>query len=577
LQGIAAKGKAMTNSELTAPISATDQAPHEPADVRAAIPQWLRVVIALVIALGIFFRFYHLDRKVLWEDEVYATVHMMGYTEGEIVQASPKFTAASDLQKYFAPPKLRPGDITDVIGSIAREDPQHPPPYYVLGHLWVERFGSSVSAMRSLSALCGLLVLPCMYFLCIELFASRTAAWLGVAIVAISPFHVLYAQEVREYGLWTAATLLMSLTLLRAMRLASVSAWVIYCITFAVSMYIYPLSGLVALGEGVFLIVATGFRPPKVLLGYLAACTAGFALFVPWLLIMIRSEGLNRGLSVILTTRVSPRWVIVHLIEAVRSAFFDFGPFHYGMLRSGIVDPFLTIFVLVLIGYALVALIRSNKRAAGAFALIALCLPMLPLVLHDLLFGGELVSQARYFIPLYLGVELLIVDLLRRNIVERTASNRSRGGFVVALIVLLAGGALSCATSSQADTWANKSGEQNRAIADIVSRSYHPLVVSDFRTSRIFGLGYYLDPNVRLKLNLRCDLCSFPWAPRMDMLDKSTARGEIFLLGPSAELEREADRWATQEHRRSDMHTIDVQKSPHREAKANPLTMFTPS
>jgi hypothetical protein len=60
------------------------------------------------------------------------------------------------------------------------------------------------------------------------------------------------------------------------------------------------------------------------------------------------------------------------------------------------------------------------------------------------------------------------------------------------------------------------------------------------------------------------------------MLDARTAPGQIFLLGPSAELAREADRWATHEHRRSDMHTIDVQTFPHRGEETNPLTMYRP-
>lgn len=39
-----------------------------------------------------------------------------------------------------------------------------------------------------------------------------------MALIAVSPFHVLYAQEAREYSLWTVTILLSSAALLRAMR-----------------------------------------------------------------------------------------------------------------------------------------------------------------------------------------------------------------------------------------------------------------------------------------------------------------------------------------------------------------------
>ena len=40
-----------------------------------------------------------------------------------------------------------------------------------------------------------------MYWLCLELFESSVTAWLAVAIIAISPFQIVYAQEARPYSL----------------------------------------------------------------------------------------------------------------------------------------------------------------------------------------------------------------------------------------------------------------------------------------------------------------------------------------------------------------------------------------
>ncbi|MEG3987264.1 hypothetical protein QUA13_08880 [Microcoleus sp. S28C3] len=43
--------------------------------------------------------------------------------------------------------------------------------------------------------------------------------WIAVGLLAVSPLHVLYAQEARPYCLWPALILISCASLLRAMRL----------------------------------------------------------------------------------------------------------------------------------------------------------------------------------------------------------------------------------------------------------------------------------------------------------------------------------------------------------------------
>jgi len=70
-------------------------------------------------------------------------------------------------------------------------------------------FGSSVTVTRGLAALISLFVFPCIYWLCLKLFKS---GWMAMALVAVLPIHVVYAQEAREYSLWPAAILLSSVS-----------------------------------------------------------------------------------------------------------------------------------------------------------------------------------------------------------------------------------------------------------------------------------------------------------------------------------------------------------------------------
>jgi uncharacterized membrane protein len=214
--------------------------------------------------------------------------------------------------------------------------------------------------------------------------------------------------------------------------------------------------------------------------------------------------------------------------------------------------------------YAGAALYRSGNRRSTTFIVFALCLPMLPLLVRDLVSGGELVVQSRYFTPLYLGIELAVAAFFGSAL---TAAGPAARGWRIGLGVLLGAGVLSCAVSSQATTWSTKDFEQNRSVAQAVNHAPNPLVISDFDTSRALGLAYYLDPPVKLRLQLHCDQCTVAAPAGGDLLANAASAGTLFLLGPSAELERAARSLVP------DVHIIGVKTFSDR---TNPLTLFAP-
>ncbi len=79
---------------------------------------------------------------------------------------------------------------------------QHPPLYYSLLHFWIGLFGSLESAARALSALASVLTIPVFYAGSRRLLDPATAG-IAVFILAVSPFHVQFAQETRMYALLT--------------------------------------------------------------------------------------------------------------------------------------------------------------------------------------------------------------------------------------------------------------------------------------------------------------------------------------------------------------------------------------
>lgn len=169
------------------------------------------------------------------------------------------------------------------IPAALREDGA-PPLYYVLLHGWLQLFGTSAVAARSLSAVFSVATLPLAY-LAGRREGGRIAAWGMLLLLATSPFAVHYATEARMYSLAmllvTAGYLLLrraieAPTLPRLAPLPLVSAALAY--THYWSLFLLAVVGA--------LLLAGALRSRSRRVAYrktLLALSLGAVLFLPWL------------------------------------------------------------------------------------------------------------------------------------------------------------------------------------------------------------------------------------------------------------------------------------------------------
>jgi len=75
-----------------------------------------------------------------------------------------------------------------------------PPLYYLLLDLWIHCFGTSALAVRSLSTAFSLAGIALIGLIAVRYLSVRTAA-MAMTLLAFTPLHVYYAQEVRMYSL----------------------------------------------------------------------------------------------------------------------------------------------------------------------------------------------------------------------------------------------------------------------------------------------------------------------------------------------------------------------------------------
>ncbi len=495
-------------------------------------PNWLRLLIIVVLVVGVFFRFLNLDGKVYWHDETYTSLRISGYTSAEVKQQifNGRVITKEAFAKFQRPnPEL---GLSDTIKSLAIEDPQHSPLYYVIARFWVQIFGNSVTAIRSLSALISLLVFPCVYWLCRELFTvPLSLPYLAIALIAISPIHLIYAQEAREYTLWVVTILLSSASLLRAMRLEStrqleskrILTWGIYTVTLALSLYTFLLSGFVAVAHGIYVTAIKKYRWTKTVKAYFLASLAAFLIFSPWIVVVLANFDQVRHTTGWTAMKVPFVTLIQSWLIQNSRIFFD--------LDFGFENPFsylITPIFLILVGYSIYFLCRTTHPQVWLFIVTLIAVPAVPLMLPDFIFGGMRSLSPRYLMPSYLGIQLAVAYLLAYQLYNGSLLRRQIWQTIMVLVII--GGVLSCGVSSQAETWWSKVVSYgNPQVAKIINQAERPLLISDsfgINYGNVFSLSYLAEPKVRFQLVKDNNIPKIPQGTN------------VFLLNPSAKLRK---------------------------------------
>jgi uncharacterized membrane protein len=122
------------------------------------------MISVLILACGL--RFYHLASDSLWMDELFSI-----------------WLAKQSFVRFWQ--------------VMSHEN--HPPLYYLMLSAWIKIFGSSAFAVRSLSAICGVAIIPVIFVAMRRLYNIQIAYYVAV-LTAVLPPLVRYSQEARMYA-----------------------------------------------------------------------------------------------------------------------------------------------------------------------------------------------------------------------------------------------------------------------------------------------------------------------------------------------------------------------------------------
>lgn len=496
------------------------------------MPKFLKILIVITLVIGVFFRFSNIQHKVYSADEVRSILRLSGYTSDEFKQGvfNGELINASQILRYQIPnPEKNFGDAISALAG----NPEHPPLYHLLTRFWMQIFNTPIAA-RVFSIVLSIIVFPCTYWFCLELFESSLAGWIAMGIMAISPFQIHVAQNTTQYSLWTIIILASNALLLRSLRLGKRNNWIQYSIALGIGFYTHLFFLLVAFSHGSYVFLLDKLRITKKLINYCLASIAGLLIFSPWLILIISN------LELVKKNTTYYRQFNPTLKQIFNSFFNHLGNLFIDFHNTTRIENYLNYLVFAIIVYCLYLLINKSQQKIWLFLICLIFITPLAHILPNFISPSARPLQARYYLPCYLGIQLMISYGITYCLTTiKPKWQNLLGKFI--LFIILSLGIISGFFITQINDWGlddqkGTANGRNTEIAPIISQAKQPLVISEATHSFILGLAYLVPSNTEFMLLKNQDQEQwkeqFSLANKQQIFDKFS---EIFIYFPDQE------------------------------------------
>ncbi len=464
----------------------------------ADVPQSKRRSVVLATALlcvalglaGLAFRIAGMPGRVFWSDEAVTAMRVSGHTSAEFTAVTTGASAhpVSQILRFAGRGDER--GVTAAVRSLALEDAQHPPVYYVITALWTRVTGASIAGIRLPALIFGLLVPFAAAWLCWELYASALAAALGFGLTALSPVLVIYSLQAREYSAWSLAILVMNAVFLRASRTGGPAWWIAYAVCAGLSLYTAVLSVVtIAVHAAYAAVLLRGKR----LGGFIAAGSAAILVFLPW----AAQIYVHRSAIVAENAWTASPWPLTKLLEKWA---FNAGTSLWDLEYLRLWLAVILIPIGLLVAFALVWSLSGAPRRARIFAAASLAVPAVTLLLPDVVLHQHRSSVTRYEIPLWIALLTCLAGFLACRI-RTSRFPEKRASWAVAAAIVLGLAAVSSFVDTRSSVWwDNRQDGALPAMAEQINTVPHALIVVPRQWPRALDLAFYLDADARIEI-----------------------------------------------------------------------------
>jgi mannosyltransferase len=286
----------------------------------------------------------------------------------------------------------------------------NPPLYFLIAWPWAKLLGTGALALRGLSAVLGVAVVPLLYLSGREL-VSRRAGLMAGALAAVNPFMIWYSQEAREYMLLVALCSASLWCFARAWRAPTGRALLWWAVISALALLTQYYAGFLIAAEGLALVYRARSRAS---VAALLAMALVLAPLIPHVIPRLDTKArFITQISLGLRLQQVP-------VSFALSQLFQSPGVRYGLLGAAVVGA--AVIVLLLVGAD-----SAQLRGAGIAAALAAFVLLAPLVLA---LAGHDDYLARGLMPAWPPLAVVIG--------AACTAPRARAGGVALAVVLLA-------------------------------------------------------------------------------------------------------------------------------------------
>jgi len=432
-----------------------------------------------IIALGIGLKFYGLESKFFWLDEVFTVTHTTGIKWEKFVESVPgdslysisEFNGFLDLNNG----KYRALDQFKGLSEMVQLTPLH----YFLLVVWHRVVGGDFLDYRLFSVFFFLLSLPLLYLLAFEISKSKRTAWIAVSLFSVAPFFHFYAQEARYFVLWSFSLILANLLLLKALDQNGIRWWIGYGLSLVLAVYISALSPLLFVGH--FLFVWFFVKAHR--LRFALASASAMLCYLPWMILMYQDQN---------AIFASTSWQVDHLEiwQVLLGPWFGMANTFYTIPSdigtwavlvqwdSGASPVYQAVLIqtviVVLIGLAIYHLAKTAPKQETWFLLLNIIPIIIFFYAFDLIADRTTSMVYRYHFILGLAVILFLSWYMDRKMKAKIVLFASIYAFVLAISIL-------SSIRISKDPCYNNIGlcKRHLAAAEILSADAKPLVITD--------------------------------------------------------------------------------------------------
>lgn len=192
----------------------------------------------------------------------------------------------------------------------------HPPTWYLIEWMMVHALGPSEIALRLVSALAGIALVPAVWRLARNLGFDRAAQGAAALVTAVAPFAVYYSQEARAYSLLYLLLTLAAVALLE-------QRWPWFVLASIGALYLHNLAVL-----GLLAVIWLGcYRFWRNIDGFFRFCLSLAVIWLAWLPWLVfglipQSQAVANGFWVRPPTWGTPVFVLISLFWSEKALLF---------------------------------------------------------------------------------------------------------------------------------------------------------------------------------------------------------------------------------------------------------------